>query len=56
MYNSIIKLFSFFDKKIKKILGFSHFLCHFCKFFTDFPLFQENYEGIFEFYREKAFI
>ena len=48
LYNSIIKLFSILGENIKKVLGFSHFLCHFCQIYLIFSLFQKNYEGIFQ--------
>ena len=54
LYNSIIKLFSILGENLKKILGFSHFLS-FLQNLPDFLLFQKNYEGIFEFYRKRAF-
>ena len=53
LYNSIIELLG---ENIKKNLDCSHFLCHFLQNLSDFSLFQKNCEGIFKFYRERAFI
>ena len=45
LYNSLIKLFSILDENIKKNLGFSHFLCHLCKFYLIFHCSKKIMKG-----------